>query len=115
MKTFMEWQKEFLVDLINLSNQHPNYEIHFLQKVDYDEVLECGWIDHQIVKVEIDSWYADNGRIYVGEDKIKEHFFDEILSYKNNAEDKSEEEIEKLALERYVKRAKQTICVYITP
>ena len=103
----MKSQRKWLQEIMNLSNKHPDHEIHFL--VDSDEVLEYGWTDHKIIKVEIDDWFSDDEKIYTGECEIKEHF--EEYYYENN-EDKSEEAIEKLVNEKYEKEVKEVICVY---
>ena len=103
----MKSQREWLQEIMNLSNKHPDIEIHFC--VDSDDILEFGWTDHKIVNVEIEAWWRDDDRIYVGENEIKEYFAE--YYYENN-ESKSEEEIEKLANEKYEKEAKEVICVY---
>lgn len=103
----MKSQREWLQKIMSLSNANPEIEIHFL--VDSDEILEFGWTDHKIINVEVEPWWGNDDRIYVGEDKIKEYFAE--YYYENN-EGKSEEEIEKLANEKYEREAKDVICVY---
>ena len=100
-------QKEWLLEIIKLSDKNPDCEIHFC--VDSDDVLESGWTGHKIIGAEIIDWFQDDNRIYTGEDEIREHFEE---SYYEVNEDKSEEEIEKLVNEKYEKEVKEVICIY---
>ena len=100
-------QKEWLIELLEISDKNPDMEIHFC--VDSDEILESGWTDHKIVSIETTPWFLNDERIYTGEDEIKE-FFEEY--YYETEKNKTDEEIKNLVNEKYEKEVKEVICVY---
>lgn len=102
----MKTQEQFLEEILNLKKERPDLDIHFC--VDSEELVECSWTAHKIYSVSINSWYQDDERIYTDDGEILDLFADEI----DNAENLTDEEIEKIIHERYDKEVKLAICVF---
>ena len=59
----MKTQREWLKKALELSQEHPDLEIHFC--VSEDEILdEITWTAHNISNVEIGYWYQDDEGVY---------------------------------------------------